>query len=613
VSGIVAMINLDGAPVDGLLLRRMTDFLDFRGPDARAIWSAGPVGFGHAMLRTTWESDGEQQPGTLNRLVWITADARVDGRAELIRKLPATGRILPRGASDVELLLHSYHTWAERCVEHLLGDFAFAIWDGPRRRLFCARDHLGAKPLFYSHRPNVLLLSNTLKCLRLHPDVPGSLNELAIGDFLLFGSNQELSTTSFEGIRRLPPAHTLSWSSAGLRMGRYWELTERPTIRHGRSRDYIEQFQILLDEAVDDRLRTDRVGICMSGGLDSPAIAATAQRLRARGRAPVELRAYTVVYDRLIPDLERHFSGRVAAWLRLPIEYLAADDFRPFERWDSAVLRRPEPTCDPLAVVSVEQSRMAAAFTRVLLCGYDGDAALDTTLRSHFAGLLGAGKLARLAAELAWYLGSQHALPQVGFRAWLGRRLGGTRRVAPGPPRWLNPSFSRRLDLEARWEQFHAWHARDWTSPRAVAYQMFRWVNIPFILERDDGGVTGFPIEVRNPLLDIRLLDFFLALPPIPWCVKKHLFRVAMRDRLPPEVCRRPKSPLGGDPVLQCLRQPGGRVRAVEDLDPAPELASFVNIEELKRALGSTGGLSRWWTDIRPCCLNHWLTFARPL
>src|SRR5881397_3492359 len=126
MSGIVAVLNVDGAPVDPGVLDRMTAALRFRGPDAQRRWrgdgDAGlgrAVGLGHALLRTTWESARERQPASLDGRVWVTADARVDGRRELIRTLRAKGRDVAEAAPDVELLLHAYHVWELECVEHL--------------------------------------------------------------------------------------------------------------------------------------------------------------------------------------------------------------------------------------------------------------------------------------------------------------------------------------------------------------------------------------------------------------------------------------------------------------------------------------------------------------
>ena len=207
MSGIVGIFNLDGAPIDRGLLHEMTHFMTFRGPDAQEMWADKSIGFGHALLRTTEESAREHQPFTLDGNIWIVADARVDAQADLINKLTARGEYVAREVTDVELLLRAYRRWGEQCVEHLLGDFAFAIWDGPRHRLFCARDHLGVKPLFYAHLGATVIFSNTLDCIRHHPAVSDKLNDLAIADFLLFDLNQDPATTSFADVQRVPPAH----------------------------------------------------------------------------------------------------------------------------------------------------------------------------------------------------------------------------------------------------------------------------------------------------------------------------------------------------------------------------------------------------------------------
>ncbi|MDQ3174011.1 MAG: asparagine synthetase B, partial [Acidobacteriota bacterium] len=113
MSGIVGIINLDGAPVDRDLLWRMTDFLSFRGPDAKEIWIDGNVGFGHTMLHTTFEAETENQPLTLDGKAWLTADARIDGRADLIHELESKGGSDLKSANDAELILHAYHAWGE--------------------------------------------------------------------------------------------------------------------------------------------------------------------------------------------------------------------------------------------------------------------------------------------------------------------------------------------------------------------------------------------------------------------------------------------------------------------------------------------------------------------
>ena len=247
MSGFAGILHLDQAPVERRLLQRLTDFQAFRGPDGQQVWLDDDVGFGHTLFRTTEESQHEQQPFSLDGEIWIVADARVDARLDLIAKLRAHGHEdLAADAPDVELILRSYLVWEEHCVLHLLGDFAFAIWDGPRQRLFCARDQMGVKPFFYAHLGSLVVFSNTLDCVRQHPAVSNKLNDLAIADYLpFFEMNEDHATTSFADIQRLPPAHSAVWSRNGLRMTRYWTMPiDEPTF-YKRPEEYVERFKDL--------------------------------------------------------------------------------------------------------------------------------------------------------------------------------------------------------------------------------------------------------------------------------------------------------------------------------------------------------------------------------
>jgi len=211
MSGIVGLIS-EEVDVDRPLLIRLTESLSFRGPDGVGVWCNGVAGFGRTLLNSSREATAQAAPFSLDGRTYIVADARIDGRPALLRKLRDVGVDCGDAATDDELILRGYLAWGHDCVLHLLGDFAFAIWDCRRHQLFAARDHFGVKPFFFAVLDDGLLLGNTLNCLRLHPGVSEQLNERAIGDFLLFGFNHDATTTTFADICRLPPAHTLTWS-----------------------------------------------------------------------------------------------------------------------------------------------------------------------------------------------------------------------------------------------------------------------------------------------------------------------------------------------------------------------------------------------------------------
>ncbi len=604
MSGIVGVLHGDGGPVDRELLRRLTDSLAFRGPDALEVWATGPVGFGHAMLRTTDEAATERQPTSLGGEVWITADARVDARAELIAKLRLQDRNCSDGVTDPELILHAYDVWGEECVQHLLGDFVFAIWDGRRRRLFCARDHFGVKPFYYTELRGGLVFSNTLNCIRAHPDVSDELNDQAIGDFLLFEFNQDSGTTTFTDIRRLPPAHTLTWHKGMVRVARYWTLPVDEPIRYKRASDYLDHFHELFQRAVADRLRTGRVGVFMSGGLDSTSVAAIAKRLLSERELGFDLRAYTLVHGQLIHDEEGRYAGIGASTLGIPIHYASGHMYRPYERQDRPELFRPEPLHDPLAALDVDLYRQVSAQCRVAMSGDGGDILLYPQSGPYIAHLLRRRQFGRLISEVGRYLLSHQRIPPplVGIRSKIARWLGKPSLELPFPT-WLNPDFATRLRLQKRWEELNQ------TPPgihpfRPEAYRTLQAPFWPCEFESADAAVTLSPMEIRFPFFDLRLVRLLLALPPVPWCVDKELLRVAMRGILPEEIRLRPKTPLPGNPVLELVRTPGPDL--LNHLESVPALAQYVVCDEVPRVRGNADS-EELWVNLRPVSLNYWL------
>jgi asparagine synthase (glutamine-hydrolysing) len=606
MSGIAGSVSHDGAPVDDTFVSRLTESMAYRGPDALHVWIDGTVGLGHALLRTS-DDDAGLQPSTLDQRAWITADVRVDARADLIAKLQSKGSAASSASTDAELILRAYRIWGDSCVEHLLGDFAFAIWDAGRQRLFCARDHFGVKPFYYAQLGTGLVFSNTLDTMRMALTETKGLNDQAIGDFLLFGFNRDLGTTPFVGIRRLRPGHRLTWAVGKLKEERYWELPVEEEIHYGREQEYVEQFRELLQAAVDDRLRSCRAGIRMSGGLDSGSVAATAARVANRRPSLVELRAYTAVYDKLIPDEERFYSGLTANALGIPVSYLAMDGYDLFERWDLPELRRPEPILSPLQAIDTDILQKAAMHSRILLTGEGGDPAFSCRLSSHFRGMIGRMHFRRLGTDLARFLMAERRTS----RLYVRRRLHNWLRTRNGQasyPVWLNADLARQMDLPARWAESGC-VAVPFDAIRPAAYEMLGSSEWPAYFEGADPGVSRLPIELRHPLLDLRVVRYLLRLPAIPWCSDKELLRIAMREVLPEPVRLRPKTPLKGDPerILSQRQQAAW----VDEFEPVAELRNYVDRKRIPRLLGERD-ITQFWINIRPICLNLWLQHSAP-
>ena len=213
MSAIVGIYNLDDRPVNHADLVHMVDILAHRGPDGAAVWCEANVGLGHRMLHTTPESLSETLPFVdKSRDLVITADARIDNREELTEALGLSAETAKQ-LSDSQFILQAYIKWGEDCPNHLLGDFAFVIWDGRKQKLFCARDHFGVKPFYYYHAPGKFFAFATeIKALLTLADVPRQLNELRVGQYLT-GMFDDKEITFYEGILRLPPAHVMTFAS----------------------------------------------------------------------------------------------------------------------------------------------------------------------------------------------------------------------------------------------------------------------------------------------------------------------------------------------------------------------------------------------------------------
>jgi asparagine synthase (glutamine-hydrolysing) len=598
MSGIVGILNLDGSPVDGRTLARLTEYLRFRGPDGHGIHAVGNIGLGHTRLEVVEDAAPDEQPFTLDGRRWIVSDARVDGRSDLVAALCARGQMPAGEASDAELILRAYCAWGDDCVVHLAGDFTFAIWDGIERRLFCARDHLGIKPFYYADLGRTLIFSNTLECIRQHPAVSRELNDAVVADFLLFGGNQGTETTTFRDVSRLAPAHSISWSTERTARRRYWTLPIDEPISFKRASDYTERFEELLRDAVSDRLRTRRVAVFMSGGLDSTAIAAVAVGV-LRDRPSGAVHAMTSVYDRLIPDAERHYAGLVARHLDIPIHYDVRDDETSIADWDRVVVRTPEPVDNPPAFAAATTFLgKATTHARVFLYGEGPDNALRYEWQPYLAHLAAGRRLGPLVRALSSDL-LMH--PRVPLWSLLREKAGARRRTRQWQevfPEWLNEEFVRRCGCRERWET----HRTLVPSPHPVrpfghgGFSAPRWQTI--FEDCDLQGALGLA-EIRHPFLDLRLLRYMLALPPMPWCRNKLIIRRAMKSRLPADVVRRRKASVQVDPNFVRAKACG-----LPRLAPSAALSRYVNAGKVPHAAGSALELR---AVLRPLGLNYWL------
>lgn len=606
MSGIVGIVHFNQTLVDQDLLSRMTKFLTYQGPDGYHIWSEGNVGMGCALLRTAASDSEGHQPCSLDKTIWAVADIRLDARGDLTRSLKAEGCVVPSDVSDVELLLYAYQIWGQACVQHLQGDFAFAIWDASCQQLFCGRDHFGIKLFYYTRVGDRLIFSNNLNCLRQHPLVSSTLNDEAIVDFLLFEVNYNPETTVFADIKRLPPAHTLVCSDGSQVQSSYWVLPTDGYIRYGHENDYVEHFRWLMQQAIAERLTANRVGILMSGGLDSTTIAAIARQLAYGTSQPIDLQAYTIVCEALMPDQERIYAELTAQFLGIPVHYLIGDSYTLMQGWDHPKSRRPEPSAQVFPSLLNDVLNHAVSHSPVLLAGYGGDPVLLPSSAYAFH-LLKSGKLGSLAAGIWQYWRWNRRLPPIGIRTQLKKLLPRQPRSQSWiRPPWLNSTLATRLNLAERYQSLSLAQQKIPVHPtRQEAYRNLRSPTLTSIFENYDPGITGYPVEMRYPYLDLRLVNYLLAIPPLPWFVHKQLLRRAMVGLLPDAVRLRPKTPLAGDPVAALLQHPSSQW--LNQIGYHTRVSDYVDVD-LISSFGADCESFR--IKLRLFSLSHWFSYA---
>ncbi|MEW6754371.1 MAG: lasso peptide isopeptide bond-forming cyclase [Candidatus Latescibacterota bacterium] len=596
MSAILGVVHLDGRPVEPGLLEGMVDACAHRGPDGRGTWSEGSVGLGHLMLRVTPEAAAEPQPlFDPEAQLALTADARLDNREDLWRQLGLPGPA--RG--DGEVILAAYRAWGERCVERLLGDFAFAIWDGRRRLLFCARDPMGVKPFYCHSAPGLFAFASEMRPILQLERVPRRLNKERLADYLV-NSFGESTSTFYRDIERLPPAHALIVEPQGTGLRRYWSLDAVAPQRLGSDQAYADAFRALFIQAVGCRLRSaSPVGSTLSGGLDSSSIACTARRLLdAQGRGPLH------TYSAIFPDLpsedlrridERPYVEAVLAQGGYEPHFVRADQLSPLADLDRVLWHEEEAYCAPNLYLHWALYRAASEHgNRVLLDGIDGDTVVSHGL-GYLSELAGRGHWRRLLAEsralgrrvgarprrIVWEFGFRPLVPHAVLRLW--------RSVGRRQPAWVaagvNPEFARRLHLGERLDRLERRETSGWTAAADHRAGLLSPL-FPYALELADKAAASFHLEPRYPFFDRRLIEFCLGLPAEQ---KLHqgwtrlVMRRAMEGILPPQVQWRPyKANLSPNFTRRFHEREQPLVERV--LADAKELEPFVDLRAVRQA-----------------------------
>jgi asparagine synthase (glutamine-hydrolysing) len=562
MSGILGIYYPNGQTVDPENIQQMVDKLAHRGPDGADIWCSQSVGLGHRMLWTTPESLLEKLPMVSEdgNLV-ITSDCRIDNREELLSRLQM-GNCLPEKVTDTQLILAAYQEWGEDCPQHLLGDFAFAIWDGKEQKLFCARDHMGVKPFYYYVSENVFVFGSEIKALFCLPEVPRRLNEIRIADYLTLMMEDRV-ITSYQDILRLSPAHSLVINKSGIQTQCYWSLDPNREIKLDSDVAYASEFRRIFTEAVRCRLRS-AFGIIsqLSGGLDSSSVTCVARDILTTERK-TELHTISTIFDKITQCDERPFISAVLEQGGLIPHYVHGDEVGPLSCLEEIFKYEDEGLLGPSHFYPWMVNRATKELgMRIALDGFDGDTTVchgvsritelarqgdwktsihevkefaphfgvspysafrnyalpylkDSAENFHWIGFLrGVQEIHQhfgiSRKQLILEHGVKPVLKQI-QKLWQGKNQELTKPITSEHP-LVESKFAERIDLNQRIQKL------DVPTEQPLTTKEQHWLGLtqgvlPYTLERIDQCAANFGLEVRHPFMDKRLIEYCLALP----------------------------------------------------------------------------------------------------
>jgi asparagine synthase (glutamine-hydrolysing) len=550
----------------------------------------------------------EESQGTTKSFsssIQLVANARLDNRRELLTTLASW---LPEQArpSDADLILAAYLCWGERCPEHLLGDFSFCLWDSGRRMLFCARDPLGVKPLHYARIGSLVCVSSKVGRILEHPSVHRRLDLVTLGDYLT-ESLGDPERTFFSEIRRLLPGHRMIASPAGFRLERYWDVSRIRQTVYRRDAEYSEHFLDLLQQAVGDRLATSAptLGIALSGGLDSSAVAAVAQRELSQ-TGSTELLPVSLIFSRLAQCDERPFIEATVNALGLKPILIEAEPFWFLGDEEAYTPSLESPALSWEGCFQQVFSRLRSGGAQVLLTGHGADDLLRGSFRVYADRLRRADLRAVPEVwQYAWSEGRRWRTvyrclaepllpPSVDrtFRQLLGRRS------RPAIFSWISSGFAYRTGLAKRLEEARR---SPRTAPQEIYDSIVAQPGYGRSIDWYDRTAAPFGVEVRHPFLDRRIAEYVLSIPPrqlFRLGTYKPLLRQAMCGLLPDSVrLRRDKTKLGSFIDYSLREKEGARVEELFRSPVSAELGILdgQNLREAFRSyrMGSPDGSKR--------------------
>ena len=612
--GIAGLVSSDQLDFDApRRVTRMRDVISHRGPDDCGIHCDAQAALGHRRLSIVDLRNGQQPLSNERRDVWVIFNGEIYNHALVRRELESRGHIY-RTRSDTETIVHAYEEWGDDCVDHFNGMFAFAIWDQTRRRLLLARDRLGIKPLYWAHRGNLLLFGSEIKAILASGLVDPEARLSALPEF--FGTRSTAGAkTLYAGILKLLPGHRLVFEDGDVRISQYWDVPigER---RRLNAADVVAEFTHRLTESVRSQLMSDvPLGVFLSGGLDSSAIAATMARLREQ---PIE--TFSVAFEEQAYS-ELAYSRTVADAIGATRHEVVVGEHDFFGALPKLVWHEDEPLAHPSSVPLYFVSALARRHVTVVLTGEGSDELLagygrypriawnwraatlyERAVPGAIRSAIASGIIPSLPERLARYV-RRSFLADQSHEAMIFDSFGSVRLAEQRA--LVSPALRDSVTAGQAYAPSLTYFDRPGkgsTLLDRLLYADMKTYLVELLMKQDQMSMAA-SIESRVPFLDHTLVEFAARLPDTwklsGWTTKRVL-REAMKSVLPDAILDRPKM---GFPVpLRAWTR--GRWKAVVSdvlLDRRTKERGIIDVPAVARLLdehaaGSIDATDRIWS-----------------
>ncbi|MGA3194149.1 MAG: asparagine synthase (glutamine-hydrolyzing) [Terriglobales bacterium] len=564
-------------------LRAMCDVIAHRGPDDDGFYTDGRLGIGMRRLSIVDVAGGHQPISNEDGSLWIVFNGEIYNHGALRDQLIARGHSYSTH-SDTETIVHLFEEYGADCVQHLRGMFAFAIWNRNTKTLFIARDRLGIKPLYYKLTPERLLFGSEVKVLFAHGGGP-EFNRSALPEYLAFGylSGEE---TFYSGIRKLLPAHTMTVGPDGKPdIRQYWDLDASKLHESRDESYYVQSYRELLEGAVESHLMSDvPLGVFLSGGVDSSAVAALMTKIR---REPVE--TFSVGYGEQAYS-ELPYARKVAVHIKSKHHEVSVSEQDFFGALPHLIWHEDEPIVWPSSVSLYFVAKLARERVTVVLTGEGADetlagytryaltmknAAMDRVYRGVMPSAL--RRVLRNSVATSSLLGAtlrrklEHTFLGKDGAAWDSFYFDNFFSAFSGTEQsgLLTAEFAQQFapssaykNVLAYWERSAA---RGGELLQRLLYTDIKTYLVELLMKQDNMSMAA-SIESRVPFLDHVLVEFATRIPrevQIHGLAGKRILKKAVEDLLPHEILYRQKL---GFPTPWSGWLAGSRLEAIREM-----------------------------------------------